>query len=122
MPFISRPRRARRQHEWSADKAVTFIVSLAASGSVTLAAKRAGMSRKSAYALKARDSAFAAAWGEAVRARAVPAEGDKAHKADRPPSRPGGGDRLSAPARRPPTALERDLFFAQLARRVATCG
>lgn len=56
------PRRSLRPHEWSNAKAVTFIVTLAAVRSVTLAAARAGMSRKSAYALKGRDSAFAAAW------------------------------------------------------------
>ncbi|HEU4704677.1 MAG TPA: hypothetical protein VFS45_03065 [Sphingomicrobium sp.] len=60
------PGRPRRTREWSNAKAVTFIVTLAAHRSVTLAAARAGMSRKSAYALKGRDAAFAAAWKTAL--------------------------------------------------------
>jgi hypothetical protein len=56
------PRQPRRAHEWSSAKIVTFIVTLAARHSGTLAAARAGMSRKSAYALKGRDPALAAAW------------------------------------------------------------
>jgi hypothetical protein len=62
--------RPRRPHEWSAAKIVTFIVTLAAHRSVTLAATRAGTSRKSAYALKRRDPAFAAAWLAALTATA----------------------------------------------------
>lgn len=58
----SRSFRTRRAGEWTEAKAVTFIVILAASRSVTLAATRAGMSRKSAYSLKSRDPFFAAAW------------------------------------------------------------
>ena len=53
-------RRPPRVGEWSNDKAVTFIVTLAASLNVTLAAARAGMSRKSVYALRRRDPASAA--------------------------------------------------------------
>ena len=68
MHFLSRSRRPRRSGEWTSEQAVTFIVTLAASQSVTLAARRAGMSRKSAYALKHRDSAFAYAWDAAMRA------------------------------------------------------
>jgi hypothetical protein len=59
--LLSRPRHPRRPNEWSPAKAVTFIVTLAATRSVTLAARESGMSRKAAYALKARDPAFAAA-------------------------------------------------------------
>ena len=55
-----------RPHQWSSAKIVTFIVTLAAGHSVTLAASCAGMSRKSAYALKRRDPAFAAAWKAAL--------------------------------------------------------
>lgn len=69
--MLSRRRRPYRSGEWTPARAVTFIVTLAASGSVTLAARSAGMSRKSAYALKARDPAFAAAWRAAVKARAT---------------------------------------------------
>jgi hypothetical protein len=65
------PARPRRSHEWSDANIVTFIVTLAARRSVTLAAARAGMSRKAAYALKRRDSGFAAAWSAAL-ASAIP--------------------------------------------------
>lgn len=68
MKLISRPRRPRRTGEWTDAKAVTFIVTLAATRSVTLAARRSGMSRKAAYALKSRDPAFASAWNAALAA------------------------------------------------------
>jgi len=55
------PRRSRRSYEWSGAKVVIFIV--------TLAAARTGMSRKSTYALKRGDRAFAAAWLAAPRIR-----------------------------------------------------
>lgn len=69
--FASPRSRTRRTHEWTRAKAVTFIVTLAKVRSVTLAARASGMSRKSAYALKARDIAFASAWAEALGARKV---------------------------------------------------
>ena len=85
MPFLSQPRRPRRSGEWTSDKAVTFIVTLAATHSVTLAARCAGMSRKSVYALKARDRAFAAAWAAAAKA-GTPAsiQGDKVEEVHAP--------------------------------------
>ena len=101
--FLSSPRRPRRAGDWSPDRAVTFIVTLAATQSVTLAARRAGMSRKSAYGLKRRDPAFASAWlaalkAAAPRARQEPAlslsQGAKADKVDTPSTRPVQGDRL----------------------------
>ena len=101
--LLSRPRRLRRANEWNAGRAVSFIVTLAATGSVTLAAREAAMSRKSAYALKSRDSAFAAAWTAACRARRLRLEGDKAHEAHEPPFSPAEGDSratLSRPAQR----------------------
>ena len=69
MHLLSTPRRPPRPDEWSRGKAITFIVTLAATRSVTLAAREAGMSRKSAYALKARDAAFAQAWDAALKTR-----------------------------------------------------
>lgn len=85
MHFLSRPRRPHRSGEWTPDRAVTFIVTLAASRSVTLAARAAGMSRKSAYGLKARDRAFAAAWTAAVRAGAASSlQGDKVEEVHEP--------------------------------------
>ena len=81
MSFLSRPRRQRRAGEWSTERAVTFIVTLAATQSVTLAARAAGISRKSAYSLKGRDPAFASAWSAAMRA----ARGNKVEEVERPP-------------------------------------
>jgi hypothetical protein len=48
---LARTRRPRRASDWTEAKAVTFIVTLAARKSVTLAASAAGMSRKSACAV-----------------------------------------------------------------------
>lgn len=97
LPLLSPSRRPRRSGEWSPPRAVTFIVTLAATGSVTLAARSAGMSRKSAYALKARDPAFAAAWAEAAKASArASVQGDKVHEVYEPPFLTGQGDRRSA--------------------------
>jgi len=82
---LSRSRRPHRPDRWSPDKAVTFIVTLAATGSVTLAARQAQMSRKSAYALKSRDHAFATAWAAAsVAARQRPIQGDKVEEVEGP--------------------------------------
>lgn len=87
--LLSRPRRPRRSGEWTPERAVTFIVTLAATASVTLAARAAGMSRKSAYALKGRDRAFAAAWTAALRA----SRGNKVEEVDAPPLSCAHGDR-----------------------------
>ena len=98
MHLLSRPRRPRRAGEWTPAAAVTFIVSLAASRSVTLAARAAGMSRKSAYALKGRDPAFAFAWAAATQASRAPGlQGDKVKEVDGPPVSPGEGH--SSPSR-----------------------
>ncbi len=89
MPFLSRNRRPRRFGEWTSEHAFTFIVTLAATGSVTLAARRAGMSRKSAYALRTRDPAFAYGWAAAMRASQEPvlslSKGDKVDEVKGPP-------------------------------------
>ena len=69
--------RTRRPSEWSAGKVVTFIVTLAATRTVTRAARAAGMSRKAAYALRQRDPAFRAAWNAAMGVR----QGDAAFRA-----------------------------------------
>jgi hypothetical protein len=119
--YLCRPRRRRRSHEWSAGKTVTFIVTLAASGSVTLAARKAGMSRKSAYALKSRDPVFAAAWRAAVgasgRRSAAPAprqnEGDsRTRAASSSGSTANRADTLAS------ATEERDRMFAALAARL----
>jgi len=106
---------------------VTFIVTLAAAKSVTLAARAAGMSRKSAYALQSRDPAFAAAWAQVVGAPPKGRARAKADKADTPPPHPLArvtqGDSTAASissTSRSPAALRlasqaRDRFFARLA-------
>ena len=105
---LSRPRRPIRSGEWASAKAVTFIVTLAATRSVTLAARASEMSRKSAYALKARDPAFAAAWTAAVNAgAAAPREGDKVVEVRRSPVSPGQGHTS-------PSRVERERRFARL--------
>ena len=93
MHFLSRPRRAPRAGEWTSGKSVTFILTLAALGDVTLAARAAGMSRKSAYALRSRDTVFAAAWSAALQARSgCPVERDKVEEVEDPPVSPRHGN------------------------------
>jgi len=109
--LLSRPRRPRRSGEWTPAKAVTFIVTLAATRSVTLAAKAAVMSRKAAYALKSRDPAFASAWNAAIAAnRSAKPQGYKVDEIDGLPFSPHQGDRRS---RRFDAEL-RDRFFSSL--------
>lgn len=60
---------ARPRHDgWTQDKQVTFIMALHRTGNVSRAAAAAGMSRESAYRLRARPTAneFAAAWDRAL--------------------------------------------------------
>lgn len=102
-------RRPRRSHEWSAARAV---VTLAATRSVTLAARAACMSRKSAYALKSRDPAFAAAWIAAAKAGVTgPApdlpKGNKVEEVEDPPVSPAYG--YASPSR-----WERERAFVRL--------
>ena len=106
---MSRPRRLA---EWSEAKAVTFIVTLAATQNVTLAARSAGMSRKSAYALKSRDPAFAATWAAAIEAGSrVRSEGDEVSEVSDPRISRLQGDTAIANF----DAELRDHFFASLA-------
>ena len=126
MLFLSLRRRARRASEWSQAKAVTFIVTLAATQSVTLAARAAGMSRKSAYALKGRDPAFASSWEAALNVR----KGDKVEEVEGPPIPSSEGDKparaalpvsstADAQSRLRLETLRRDRFFERLAKRRA---
>ena len=129
MQFLSHPRRGRRSGEWNAGKAVTFIVTLAATRIVTLAAQAAGMSRKSAYALKDRDTAFAAAWDFAMKSGFAARLGDKVEEVEDSPVSLGQGDnpQRGAPStssnahcrlgRRERESKLRDHFFATLAAR-----
>ena len=120
--MLSRPLRSRRRHEWTGGKAVTFIVTLAATRCVTLAARAAGMSRKSAYALKARDPAFAHAWESALNARR---QGGKVEEVEAPPvsiiegntcTRAALSTESTSPGRsgRRREEVARDLYFARL--------
>ena len=118
--FFPAPPPRYRRDGWTADKRVTFCVNLAASGSVTFAADSVGLSRKSAYALKKRDRAFASLWDRALaaaRAAGVHArrdaarkrgKGDEAHQAHDPPESRARRDNESA----------RDSFFLALEMRV----
>lgn len=115
---LAQTRRARRVREWTEAKAVTFIVTLAASRSVTLAAARAGMSRKSAYALKRRDARFAAAWKAALAAVDEPAlnsiQGNKVGEVDDPRILKVQGNKTPARKNRAADAKSRDRFIAAL--------
>ena len=53
-----------RHDEWTRAKMVAFLRELAASQSVSQAARAAGMGRQSAYKLRQRVRGFAAAWDE----------------------------------------------------------
>ena len=113
--LLHSPRRRRRADEWTAAKAVTFIVTLAARQSVTLAAARAGMSRKSAYALKGKDCAFAAAWNAALSVGAIDClEGDESNDLHNPPIAPPPGDSLAQCGDLARDTKMRDDFFLAL--------
>ena len=66
-PFYPVPTRTRRDG-WTAQRQADFLGMLAETGSVMGACEAVGMSRKSAYALRARPGAesFAAAWDAAL--------------------------------------------------------
>lgn len=63
VPFTPEP--SRRVGGWSAARQRIFIESLAETGSVHVSAKSAGLSARSAYGLRVRSAAFAAAWDAA---------------------------------------------------------
>ena len=63
VPFTSRP--SRKTGGWSALRQQLFIETLAETGSIHLSAKSAGLSARSAYALRVRSPAFAKAWDAA---------------------------------------------------------
>ena len=113
--LFTRSIRRTRAAEWNAAKAVTFIVTLAATRSVTLAALEAGMSRRSAYALKHRDPAFDAAWEAAL----APRQGNKVEEVEDPRFSPGQGNSVTLAAarvrRRATDTRRRDRFFTRFA-------
>jgi len=63
VPFNPQP--SRKVGGWSAARQRLYIETLAETGSVHLAAKAAGLSARSAYALRVRSPAFSAAWDAA---------------------------------------------------------
>ena len=63
VPFTPQP--SRKTGGWSAARQRLFIEALAETGSVHLSAKSAGLSARSAYSVRVRSSAFAAAWDAA---------------------------------------------------------
>lgn len=63
VPFTPEP--SRKTGGWSAVRQRMFIETLAETGSVHLSARSAGLSARSAYALRVRSAAFAAAWDAA---------------------------------------------------------
>jgi molybdenum-dependent DNA-binding transcriptional regulator ModE len=65
--------RANADYRWTYAKSLAFLAALARSGKVAAAARSVGMSRQSAYRLRARLSGtrFAAAWSQAQRAGRV---------------------------------------------------
>jgi hypothetical protein len=112
-----------RRDGWTNGKRVTFFVTLAATGSVTLAAASVGMSRKSAYALKKRDRTFFSLWDRGLAMAGKARRNDRQERAE--------GDKSDAPANRstPSTGVrpadpdlaraeaDRDRFFAALRMR-----
>ena len=64
---LAKGHRPSRPAEWTKSKAIAFIVTFASTGTVTFAAREAGMSRKVAYALERRDFLFARSWDAAKR-------------------------------------------------------
>ena len=63
--IIARPRE--RHDGWTSARRELFVSSLAAGCDVRRSCKLAGKSRQSAYRLRERDAAFAAAWDDALR-------------------------------------------------------
>jgi hypothetical protein len=66
---MSAPPTSTRRDGWTAERQLRFLDTLGRSGSVTTAARAAGMSRESAYRLRARPAAglFALLWDRAMR-------------------------------------------------------
>lgn len=77
VPAPTQIRRCNADYRWTVKKVTAFLRALAACGMVAQAAREVGMSRKAAYALKARlaDRRFQDMWALAVRTgRAARAE------------------------------------------------
>jgi hypothetical protein len=72
-PSRSNPSKSFRRDGWTAKRQLAFLDELARSGRISIAARAAGMSRESAYRLRARDPGglFAAAWDRALKKHAL---------------------------------------------------
>lgn len=68
--FVPVPMARTRHDGWTPQRQQAFLVALEATGTASEAARMVGMSRKSAYQLRARDGSgrFAAAWDRAIAA------------------------------------------------------
>jgi hypothetical protein len=62
------PPRSNADYRWTPDKALAFLGALAECGKVAAAARAVGMTRQSAYRLKARSALVAQAWPLALAA------------------------------------------------------
>ena len=112
-----------RRDGWTNGKRVTFFVTLAETGSVTFACVSVRLSRKSAYALRKRDSTFASLWERGL------AMAGKSRRKARPPCSEGNETAATTPAATPSSRVnqhgtdrsradaERDRFFASLKMR-----
>ena len=68
MPQPAPARRPNADYRWSRDKIIAFVRALSETGSITASARVVGMSRQSAYRMRARMGApFAELWDEAGR-------------------------------------------------------
>jgi len=68
MTTLSHPRRSNADYRWTRDKIMAFLEGLAAGRSVARAARDVGMSRQSAYRMRARlGPGIGAVWDEGVR-------------------------------------------------------
>ncbi|MGH6706790.1 MAG: hypothetical protein ACREB1_08285 [Sphingomicrobium sp.] len=113
--FASSPPRTRIDG-WTEDRRVTFCITLATTGSVTLAATAAGLSRKSAYALRKRDPAFASHWDRSIAAARTARQKSRRNATERnkPHTRPGSRPSINFVNRRDADIATRDRFFAAL--------
>ena len=67
-PRPAHPRRPHADYRWTPAKAKAFLDCLAQCGKVAAAARSVGMSRQSAYRLRARSRVFAELWPQALAA------------------------------------------------------
>ena len=64
--ILSKNGKALREDGWTHEKRALFLEALSGGVSIESAAKAAGMTRSSAYALKCRDPLFSSQWADAI--------------------------------------------------------